>query len=256
MRLQNKVVLISDAASESGKAIAAAFAKEGAILALNGGEESGAFSKESTAYFSYSPWKEDEAEALVAAVVDRFGRIDGLVHNQNQATKLSLLTCSDEEFEQAMDVNAKSAFLLTQAAGRRMKEAGSGAILYISTIHDEKPTGSTFAYSVAKGTVKMLARETALNLGPYGVRANLINMGPVQGDDQRFGSPLTRTYECLEQRIPLERYGTWDQLGALSIPFIGDECSWLNGADIRLDGGFYLQYIPQLRYEDVEVANQ
>lgn len=255
MRLLDKVILISDAASDSGKAIAEAFAKEGAILALNGGSDMG-LPADKTAYFSYTPWLEEQAEALVAAVVERFGRIDGLVHNHNQATRLSLLECTDEQFEEALDVNAKSAFLLTCAAGRRMKEAGGGAILYISSIHDEKPTGSTFAYSIAKGAVKMLARETALNLAPYGVRTNVINMGPVQGDDLRFISSLTRTYECLEQRIPLEQVGNWEQLAQLAIPFMGEECSWLNGADIRLDGGFYLQYIPQQRYEEWEAAKR
>lgn len=250
MKLDGKVALITDAASPSGKAIAERFSREGARLILNtpGGTSSG---PDASGVFlgNAAPADKGQIDTLVKAAVKAMGGIDILVHNNNHPRQNKLLDCTDEEFLDIMDSDAKSAFLFTQAVGRRMKKAGSGRIIFVSSIHAEKPTGCTFPYSLAKGAVKMLAKETALDLGPYGVQTNTIERGPSAGDEEIFiDGNVSYLYENLTERIPDKTLGTPEELAELALFFAcGDRV--VNGADLRADGGFLLSYIPRYNYE-------
>ena len=280
MRLKGKVAIITDAASPRGRAIAERFAAEGAKLAVvypatagragvaerAAGAEAGierAANAEAgikcaagagIANGNYcaciDPADKAAVDCFVGEVAARFGRVDILVHTNNDVRRVSFEGCSDDEFAASLDINAKSAFLFTQAAGRRMKDARGGHIVYVSTIHDEKPTGCAFAYSVAKGAVQMLMREAAIDLANYGVCVNSISCGPVEGDDAQFESPLTKLYENLSDRIPLRHAGTDGDFASLAVFLCGDENKFVNGEDIRADGGFVLNYSLRMSYDE------
>ena len=159
--LQGKTVLISDASSPSGKAAATVFAGEGAKLALNHRTGSGAAR---VGVYSYDMTGKNGVDALVADVVRDFGTIDVLICNENFVESMSIQDSTDSRILEVFTKNSKSAFMLTQAAGEVMKNQKSGSIVYISSIHAEKPAGSSFAYSMAKAAVRMLCKETAINL--------------------------------------------------------------------------------------------
>ena len=231
MKLKDKVVLITDGASALGQAIAERFKTEGAILVMN----------------VCSPVSKKEVDAAVASVLKKYGRIDVLIHNNNEVIRANLEDCSDEVFDQALGINVKSAFLFAQAAGAFMKQAGKGNFVFISSIHDEKPNGAAFTYSIAKGALKMLVKEMVLDLGPFNVRANIVNMGPMEGHDKLFYSDLSPLYEHTRERTVNARYCTLEDVANAALFFAADDCASANGSELKLDGGFLLTYYARKR---------
>ena len=247
--LKGKTVLISDACSPSGKAITDAFKNEGARLALNSGDSSRI---QEIGDYCYNITTEAGVKSLVDNVIRDFGTIDILIHTDNFIEPMLILESTDEKVLETFNKNTKSAFFLTQAACKHMKKQRSGTIIYISSIHAEKPSGSSFAYSMAKSAVGMLGRETVLNLGKYGIRTNVIEMGPVEGDTEVFKSGISRLYDNLDLKLNSQPAGTWEQAARLAVFLTGGDCPYLNGQCITLDGGFLLNYGYKLNYEELE----
>jgi NAD(P)-dependent dehydrogenase (short-subunit alcohol dehydrogenase family) len=119
--------------------------------------------------------------------------------------------------------------------------------VFISSIHDEKPTGAAFTYSIAKGALKMLVKEMVLDLGPHNVRANIVNMGPMEGHDKLFYSDLSPLYEHTKERIVNARYCTFEDVANAALFFAADGCPSANGSELKLDGGFLLTYYVKKR---------
>jgi NAD(P)-dependent dehydrogenase (short-subunit alcohol dehydrogenase family) len=243
LKLKDKVVLITDGASASGFAIAKRFKAEGAIIALNVyPQDTGKPDEEWDFITRANPVSKKEVDSAAASVLERYGRIDVVVHNNNEVIRVNLEDCDDETYDRALEINVKSAFLFVQAAGLSMKQAGKGNFVFISSIHDEKPDGAAFAYSIAKGALKMLVKEMVLDMGPYNVRANILNMGPMEGHDKLFYSDLSPLYEYTRERIVNSRYNTLDDMANAALFFAGDDCPSANGSELKLDGGFLLTY--------------
>ena len=235
MRLTDKVILITNASTPLGMATAAVFTEEGAILAA----PEPAFSKA-------------DIDGIVSGTLDKYGRIDVLVNNHDELIKASIEECTEEQFERMILANAKAAFLYTQAVGRVMKNARGGNIIFLNSIHAEKPTGSSFAYSAAKAAVKMLCKETALELGLYNVRANSIEAGGLEGDDGRFMVAESPFYVDMAGKIPGGKTGRAESVAKAAAFLASDDSVFLNGADIRADGALTLKYLPRATYEELE----
>ncbi|KKI89792.1 short-chain dehydrogenase [Bacillus sp. SA1-12] len=252
MRLQNKIVFITDADSDSGKTLISRFADEGAHFILNSTSDGDQIQSSidhcrtqgsMSMIVNVDLCKSSEVRTMLEAVEKRLGTVDVLIHNNNVVAPTSVETCNEELFLQIMNENTKSAFICTQAVGNQMKAKQSGKIIYISSIHAEKPTGSSFAYSASKGAVKLLTREAALILGRYGVNVNTIEMGPIEGDDERFKSDISSLYDSYQFKVPNAILGSHDDLAQCALYLSSDEAIYMNGADIRLDGGFMLHYV-------------
>jgi NAD(P)-dependent dehydrogenase (short-subunit alcohol dehydrogenase family) len=237
------VVLITDGASAAGAVIADRLRDEGAILALNGYPPGGAAAGGFLTHAN--PVSKGEVDAAVRTVLEKYGRIDVVVHNNNEVIRGKLEEAGDELFDRALEINAKSAFLFVQAAGAAMKEVRRGTFVFVSSIHDEKPNGAAFAYSIAKGAVKMLVREMVLDMGPFNVRANIVNRGPLEGDGELFYSDLSPLYEHPRERTVGDRYGSLEELANAVLFFAGEDCPSANGSELKLDGGFLLSYFPR-----------
>ncbi|MCY0875352.1 MAG: SDR family NAD(P)-dependent oxidoreductase [Firmicutes bacterium] len=247
-----KVAFITDASSPSGQAVARRLAADGYALALHDASSAPRSANQSaaidasrvTAMRTSGPLTSLEAvQKVTDQVVQALGPIDVLVHNPEQVVRVPVELCTEEQFQSAVDDHVKSAFFCTQHIGAQMAAREQGQILYVSSIHDEKPTGSAFLYSIAKGAIKMLCREAALSLGRHGVRVNVIEMGPIAGDDERFASDISDLYVNYETKVPSAQLGTVDDLAHLIGFLVSDEARYLNGADVRLDGGFLLHYM-------------
>ncbi|QAY65950.1 SDR family NAD(P)-dependent oxidoreductase [Paenibacillus protaetiae] len=252
MTRQAQVVLITDADSPSGKAFIQAFSAAGAKLALNSPSKGAAIGQELDAARSFgiglfigSADLTDSVQAnmLLEEAEQELGPLDVLIHNDDAYMPALIETCEEQTFLAVMDANAKTAFVCTQQAGRRMAERESGCILYLTSIHAEKPTGSSFAYSSSKGAVKMLSKEAALYWGRSGIRVNTIEMGPVEGASSRFPSTMTTLYDNYEYKVPSGKAGRCEDAAKLALFLCSEEAGYVNGADIRLDGGFLLHYM-------------
>lgn len=252
VKLAGHVAFISDGASSSGRAIAEKLASEGASLVLHTDRP------DAKQQLSAGEWvpklgvptlvtagattRAAEVDRLFTEILERYQQVDVMVHNTHLIVPTSIEDCDLATYQQLLAINAKSAFLLTQAFARQSGCSG-GRVVYVSTIHDEKPTGASFPYAVAKGALQMLARESALDLGRRGARVNLIEMGPMLGDDVRFRSETSDLYRDYAFKVPSAELGTAQDLANmvwfLSIP----ESRFVNGANLRLDGGFTLHYM-------------
>jgi Dehydrogenases with different specificities (related to short-chain alcohol dehydrogenases) len=250
--LKRKVVFIADADSWSAEGLISRFSRGGADLILNRFQEDEeredvqvsrtvAGSKVLVTHADLCSSRDlsttlDQAEELL-------GPVDVMIHNCCAISPASVECCEETEFVEIMQKNVKSAFFCTQELGKRMAERGFGSIIFVSSIHNEKPTGSSFAYSTSQGAVKMLAHEAALFLGRSGIRVNVIEMGPVEGSDMTFQSPVSGLYDDYRYKVPGAKLGTDNDLAELAFFLAGEEAGYLNGADIRLDGGFLLHYM-------------
>lgn len=250
--MPKKVVFIADADSWSGEGLVARFSQGGWDLILNSTQDDNEW-EDVIRFCSVTGSKvlithTDLCSSRdITSMLDRteqlLGPVDVLIHNYSVNRPIRVETGAESDFVEIMQRNAKSAFLCTQTFGKRMANLGAGSIIFVSSIHNEKPTGSAFAYSASQGAVKMLAHEAALFLGRSGIRVNVIEMGPVDGSDVLYASDITGLYNDYRYKIPSTRLGTANDLADLAFFLAGEESGYLNGADIRLDGGFILHYM-------------
>jgi NAD(P)-dependent dehydrogenase (short-subunit alcohol dehydrogenase family) len=240
MKLKDKVVYITDGACLTGLTITERFKNEGAILAMNifpkgSGEKQGIVTHA-------NPVLKNEVDAAIALVLDKYGRIDIAVLCNNDVILSNLEDCTDDAYDQALDLNLKSAFLFIQAIGPSMKQIKKGNFIFISSIHGEKPNGAAFSYSITQGAIKMLTREMALDLGPFNIRTNIVALGPMEGHDKLFYSDFSPLYEHTKERIVNEKYVTPGDAANAALFFASDDCPSANGSELTLDGGFLLTY--------------
>ncbi|MNZ87374.1 2-dehydro-3-deoxy-D-gluconate 5-dehydrogenase [compost metagenome] len=252
MELQKKLVFITDADSSSGRAIVRRLALAGASFILNSLSSGTDIVEEldivrnsgqQAVVVNIDLGKSAEVADMLADTEKKLGLVDVLVHNNRFVHRASVEHCEEERFLESLNVNAKTAFICTQAAGKQMMKKQAGSIIYISSIHAEKPTGSAFSYSVSKGAVKMLSKEAALVLGRHGVRVNTIELGPLEGDNDIFESDISTLYHDYEYKVPNAVLGKLDDLAELTCFLSSDSSRYINGSDIRLDGGFLLHYM-------------
>lgn len=248
MRFSGKTVYVTQADTAQGEALALRFAKEGANLVLGFGSED-LVKKVEAAGAKAMIVKPDMltfegAQKMVEEVKAVFGRIDALVYNNNTVVKTSLEGLTRDVFESQLNDNAKSAFVLARVVGLHMAEYGNGKIVFVSSIHCDKPTGSAVMYSISKGCINMLSKECALFFGRKGIQTNVIECGAIQGDDEKFVSTFSPLYAMgyMEERIPRRKAGTNEEIAGVAAFLASEDANYVNGANVRADGGFELFY--------------
>jgi glucose 1-dehydrogenase len=265
MLLTGKVALVTGAGTGIGRGIALELARRGARIGINyHASERGAREVQDQIVALGSQGvllradvsDRRQIDGMVAAVIERFGRLDILVNNSAVQKNLGLLGYGDEDYDHLMNVNLRGYFHCIQAVIPQMKKQGFGRIINISSVHGKRPTDFDAVYSMAKGGIKMLARECAIELAPYGITVNTIAPGAVDvGVRSSMTSPVApppspqpplseaereeRKKRGL-RRFPLGRVGLPSDIGHLACYFASDESEFITGASIRADGGSML----------------
>ena len=184
--------------------------------------------------------REENAESL-AGEIKAAGGLDALILTARETPRSLMETMDIGVFRKAFDANAKAAFFLIKHLGALMAEQGGGAVVILSSIHSEKPTGVSAAFSCSMGALQMLGRESALQLGRRGVHTVMVETGPLPGDEETFDSLLTPIYDGHVNNIPRKTALAYDELFGVVLNAVRSPA--LNGADIRVDGGFTLHYL-------------
>lgn len=246
MRLRDKVAVVTGSSRSIGRAVAVGFAREGAEVAVNfrshetearrAVEEIESLGRGALAVRADTSVKA-EAEALMAAAVERFGRIDVLVNNAAILKRTPFLEITEEEWDRIMAVNLKGYFLCAQAAARIMAEQGSGVIINMSSISEQSAGVNLAHYSCAKGGVRMLTRQLALELAPYGIRANGIAPGLIETDLNRDDIADPEFRDRRLSMIPLKTIGTPQDIVGAAVFLASDESRLATGSTIFLDAG-------------------
>ncbi len=154
---------------------------------------------------------------------------------------VSIETADEAIWETSMRAGALSSMILTRAAGEILAENGSGVIIYLGSIHAEKPTGCSFVFSAACSAVQMLCREAALDFGAEGVNCFYLQRG-VMEHDLGNKNKYTNIYCRPERRYPQKRLPSQDSLNGLILFLLTGAAGPLNGADLRADEGFVMYY--------------
>jgi NAD(P)-dependent dehydrogenase (short-subunit alcohol dehydrogenase family) len=180
---------------------------------------------------------EAQAQAMVTAAVERFGRLDCLDNNVGIGGRGSVVDMAPENWHRVMQVNVDSMFLASRYAIPAMKQtAGGGAIVNVSSISALRPRGLT-AYSTSKGAVIALTRAMAVDHGPDGIRVNCVAPGPVYTPMVYSRQMTAAAREARRKASVLGIEGTgWDIGGAVRF-LLSSEARYITGQTLVVDGG-------------------
>lgn len=240
-RLMGRRALITGGTRGLGRAIAEAFAREGAKVAItwsrseqDAAETLAALGPEARG-FKGSVADPAHSNAVVRALVTEWGGLDILINNAaiNQVLPVALI--EDSDWDAVMDVNAKGAFLFSRAALRPMIRAKAGYILSIGSFSEGRVMEAPVHYAASKAALRGLTEALAREVGRYGVVVNLLSPGLMDAGQSR-GLPQHRLDEYISQS-PLGRLLDVAEVAEVVVGLVAAENRSMTGARIAADGG-------------------
>lgn len=239
MRLEKKIALITGASRGIGRAIALAFAREGAQVIVNY-HHSKAEAKKVVAEIAGSGQQaiavradvsqRDQVEAMVSQAREKLGRIDILVNNAGIALPFRFAEPDYDNWQRMIDVNVKGMLLCSRAVADLMRCQGKGKIVNI-TVHE---TRGSLDYIMTKAADDVLTRGLARELAPQ-ILVNAIAPGYI---DTGYISALDpEEQRTLKERIPLQRWGQPEDVARVAVFLASDDANWMTGTTILVDGG-------------------
>ena len=247
-RLAGKVALITGAASGIGRATAALFHEQGAMVAATDRNEAGLKTLGSDADLALAQDVTDEARwrAVVDAVVAAFGRLDILVNSAGVAVLGNIETTTLEDWRRVNAINADGTFLGCREAVRAMKETG-GSIVNLSSVAGIIGDGSSLAYCASKGAVRLLTKSAALHCARagYNIRVNSVHPSfaetPMVLEGIARAKDPERIRAGLMRAAPMGRMGKAEEVASMILFLASDELSFTTGAEFMVDGGLTAQ---------------
>lgn len=242
--MSGKAAIVTGAGRGIGRAIATAFAAEGARVAVVDRDLDAARSvvaelqaQGSDAIAIHADVSsESDVDTMIAATLEAFATIDVLVSNAGVGFHRALLDLTLADWERVLRVNLTGTFLCVQRAARVMRQQGGGRVIIISSTSGQRGAMARTAYGVSKAGVIQLMRVAAAELAPHGIRVNSIAPGPIT-------TPLSLANHTAEQRraylerIPMKRYGEMHEVAAAAVFLASDDASYVNGHVLNVDGG-------------------
>lgn len=178
----------------------------------------------------------DEVAAMMAECADGLGRIDALVNNAGVADFGPIEDTSFARWREVMATNLDGVFLCSQAATPHLRETG-GAIVNVASISGLRASTLRVAYGTSKAAVIHLTRQQAAELGAHGIRANCVAPGPVR-TKLALAVHSQDIINAYHDAIPLNRYGSEDEIASVIVFLCSDKASYVTGQTIAADGGF------------------
>jgi NAD(P)-dependent dehydrogenase (short-subunit alcohol dehydrogenase family) len=228
--LENRVVLVTGAASGIGRAIAERFTREGARVT--------GFDRAGDVAVHGDVRSPADVERAVDQVVSAEGRIDVLVCSAGVREIGDVYTMTTDEWDNVIAVNLSGTFYCCQAAARRMREGGGGAIVNISSVGGLIGLTRRPAYTASKHGVIGLTKSLARDLAPAGIRVNAICPGMIR-------TPLTERYftdgtfeDGLRTVVPQGRAGIAADVADAALYLASDQSAYVNGIALTVDGGW------------------
>jgi 3-oxoacyl-[acyl-carrier protein] reductase len=243
MRLKGKVSIITGGGRGIGQATALKFAREGALVVVTDmnqatvDETLEAIRKEGfeAMGFVVDVTKRPDIDAMVQAVMARYGRIDVLVNNAGIVMDAQLKKMSDAAFDKVIDVNLKGTYNCARAVVDIMIEQESGVILNASSIVGIFGNFGQTNYAASKFGVIGMVKTWARELGRKGIRANAVCPGFVE--TPILASIPDKVLESMRERVPMGRLGKPEDIANTYAFLASDEASYINGAVIEVSGG-------------------
>ena len=240
MQLDDKVALVTGAASGFGEGIARRYAAEGArVVVADLNDQTGRKVAEEIggAYVHADVSDRDDVRAMIGTAVERYGRLDVMVNNAG-VTHINrpMLEVGEEEFDRIFDVNVKAIYLAAMEVVPLMREQGGGCIINTASTAGLRPRPGLTWYNASKGAVITMTKSMAAELGPDNIRVNALC--PVAGDTPLLPSFLgANTREAFVATVPLGRLSTSEDVAKAALWLASDEASFITGVALEVDGG-------------------
>src|SRR5438477_3511721 len=248
MKLTNKVAIVTGGAHGIGLAIAKRYVADGANVTIAdvdrtaGAAAASALGAAKCRYVAADAGNARDADAVVAETCAAFGGLDILVNNAGIVHAADFLDLAEADFDRVLRVNLKGAFLVGQAAARRMVaqvKAGKppGSIINMSSINAVVAIANQVPYCVSKGGLDQLTKVMALSLAPYGIRVNAIGPGSIMTDILKAVATDKEAKRRLLSRTPLGRIGEPEEIASIAVFLASDDAGYVTGQTIYADGG-------------------
>jgi 3-oxoacyl-[acyl-carrier protein] reductase len=233
MKLKDKVCVVTGAAQGIGAATCARFADEGAIVI--GCDRRSALMGERHERHEVDVTDRVGVDMMVAAVLERHGRIDVLVNNAGITKDARLVNMTLDQFDAVIDVNLRGVFHCSQAVAAPMVAAGRGVILNASSVVGLYGNFGQTNYAASKFGVIGFTKTWSRELGPKGVRVDAVAPGFIE--TPILGTIPDKVLEQMRDKVPLRRLGRPEEIASVYAFLASDEASYINGAVIEVSGG-------------------
>ena len=257
MQFQDKVAIITGAASGMGRAMALGFAGEGATVVVADLNEEGARhvvgeieAKDGEGYAAkLDVSNPDESKALVEDVVNRYGHLDILINNAGIGLIKEVWNTRPDEWDRIFAVNVRGLFFMAQAAAEPMRRQRSGRIINLASIAGRRGEALVAAYCASKAAVININQSLALALAPFGINVNAMAPGVVDTPywkevDKQFGAITGKaegeTFRDVANDIPLGRTSVPDDVVPLALFLAGPGANYITAQTYNVEGGMVM----------------
>ena len=242
--LEGKTAIITGSSRGIGRAVAKAFAENGASLVIHGTSEKSLIALKNEIgknceYVAGDISEFSTSEKLTEKCLEKFGSIDILVNNAGINTRTEFLELEPDEWEKVLKINLTGAFYACKCVIPHMLEKKSGVIINMSSSAGKTPhPTASLCYGVSKGGIDAMTRKLAYDFAPFNIRVNSICPGPVETD---MSLQWTDEYrEKILNDIPLKKLGKSEDVANLAVFLASDMSDFITGESININGGKYM----------------
>jgi NAD(P)-dependent dehydrogenase (short-subunit alcohol dehydrogenase family) len=245
MSLKDRVALITGGAKGIGLATAKVFSREGARVVIGDRDSSAGQQAVETlgpgsAFIRADVSKADDIKQLVEGVAARFGRIDFLINCAGIIRYATAVTCTEEEWDEVLNVNLKSSFLCSKYVIPVMKKSTGGVIINVASAQAHISSSNMVHYTTSKSALLGLTRSLAIDFAPS-IRAIAVCPGTIDTPMARnawatSGNPEGVLQDSIDMHV-LKRIGRPEEVAELIVFLCSDKATFITGQYIRIDGG-------------------